>query len=89
MTPTEILALVSPLAAVSAAAVVVLAQFRTSAAKVWKGEAEAHKERADRLEKDLSEIKERLARIEQENARLIQLLTALDPSRLTTIRLEK
>ncbi|MCY0941918.1 hypothetical protein [Streptomyces antarcticus] len=67
--------------------VVVLAAARTSAAKVWREEAEAQKSRADRLESSLKEINERLARIETENKRLIQLLTSLDPNRLAVIRL--
>jgi predicted nuclease with TOPRIM domain len=54
---------------------------------VWREEAEAQKERADRLAGDLTEIKNRLTRIEQENARLIQLLTSLDPNRLAVMRL--
>ncbi|MEV0471000.1 hypothetical protein, partial [Streptomyces prunicolor] len=57
------------------------------AARIWREEAEAQKERADRLASDLTEIKNRLTRIEQENARLIQLLTSLDPARLAVIRL--
>ncbi|QNJ44488.1 hypothetical protein H7H31_21295 [Streptomyces buecherae] len=55
------------------------AAFRVSTAQIWREEAEAQKVRADRLQDDLAEIKERLTRIEAENARLIQLLTALDP----------
>ncbi|MBF6056169.1 hypothetical protein AF335_32975 [Streptomyces eurocidicus] len=51
-------------------------------AEVWRSEAEAQKARADRLQEDLTEIKERLTRIEAENARLIALLTALDPARI-------
>lgn len=61
---------------------VFLASRKTNTAKVWKEEAEAQKARADRLENDLQEIKERLTRIEDENKRLIELLTALDPARL-------
>ncbi|MEU5186987.1 hypothetical protein AB0G83_07505 [Streptomyces klenkii] len=62
--------------------VVIRASKEAKTAEVWKGEAEAQKARADRLQDDLAEIKERLKRIEQENARLLALLTALDPSRL-------
>ncbi|MFE9660306.1 hypothetical protein [Streptomyces sp. NPDC005955] len=75
------------MASLAAAVVVVVAGYRTSAARVWREEAEAQKERADRLSTDLTEIKTRLARIEAENARLIQLLTALDPARLAHVRL--
>ncbi|WP_367132490.1 MULTISPECIES: hypothetical protein [Streptomyces] len=61
---------------------VIRASKEAKTAEVWKGEAEAQKARADRLQDDLAEIKERLKRIEQENARLLALLTALAPSRL-------
>lgn len=81
------LPLAGTLSSVVAAVVVVLAAFRTSAARVWREEAEAQKQRADRLAGDLTEIKNRLTRIEQENARLIRLLTSLDPNSLAAIRL--
>ncbi|MBT2383861.1 hypothetical protein J7E86_09720 [Streptomyces sp. ISL-11] len=55
-------------------------------AEVWKSEAEAQKARADRLQDDLTEIKLRLGRIEAENGRLIELLTALDPARVAALR---
>jgi predicted trehalose synthase len=87
MTLAEFFSYSGTLATFIAAVVVVLASHRTSAAKVWREEAEAQKERADRLASDLTEIKNRLTRIEQENARLIQLLTSLDPARLAVIRL--
>jgi hypothetical protein len=87
MTLSYIFSISGTLAAFVAAGVVVLASHRTSAAKVWREEAEAQKERADRLAGDLTEIKNRLTRIEQENARLIQLLTSLDPNRLAVMRL--
>ncbi|WP_416972532.1 hypothetical protein [Streptomyces sp. 4F14] len=70
-----------------AAVVVIVAAFRTNTARVWKEEAEAQKARADRLAEDLTEIKERLTRIEHENVRLVQLLTSLDPARLAAIRI--
>ncbi|MFD7552967.1 hypothetical protein ACFV0H_28430 [Streptomyces erythrochromogenes] len=87
MTPTQILTAGGTLASLVAAVVVVLAAARTSAAKVWREEAEAQKSRADRLESSLKEINERLARIEAENKRLISLLTSLDPDRLAVLRL--
>lgn len=87
MTPTQILTLGGTLTSVCAALAVVLASFRTSSARVWREEAEAQKERADRLAGDLTEIKNRLARIESENARLIRILTSLDPARLAVVRL--
>ncbi|MFI5877526.1 hypothetical protein ACIBAH_34855 [Streptomyces sp. NPDC051445] len=76
-----------PLTTFIAAAVVIFAAFRTNTARVWKEEAEAQKARAERLENDLKEIKQRLTHIERDNARLIQLLTSLDPVRLATHRL--
>lgn len=70
------------LATVVGGFVVVRASKDAKTAQVWREEAEAQKARADRLQEDLAEIKERLKRIEAENARLIALLTALDPSRI-------
>ncbi|WP_406305769.1 hypothetical protein OHA61_30670 [Streptomyces sp. NBC_00885] len=87
MTLSQLFPMAGTLASVVAAAVVVLAAYKTSAAKVWREEAEAQKERADRLAGDLTEIKNRLSRIEAENARLIQILTSLDPARLAVVRL--
>jgi Fe-S cluster assembly scaffold protein SufB len=87
MTFSQFFSYSGPLATFIAAAVVILAAFRTNTARVWKEEAEAQKARADRLAEDLTEIKNRLTRIERENARLIQLLTALDPNRLAAVRL--
>jgi Fe-S cluster assembly scaffold protein SufB len=84
---SQILPITGTLASLVGALVVVLAAFRTSAARVWREEAEAQKERADRLASDLTEIKDRLRRIEAENARLIALLTSLDPNRLAANRL--
>ena len=69
-----------------AALVMTKAAWRLNTSKIWKEEAEAQKARADRLQDDLHEIKERLTRIEAENARLIELLTALDPERISSLR---
>jgi predicted nuclease with TOPRIM domain len=66
---------------------VIKVSFHAQSAKVWREEAEAQKSRADRLQTDMSEIKERLSRIEAENARLIELLTALDPARIAALRI--
>jgi predicted nuclease with TOPRIM domain len=71
----------------AAASVVTYASWRRGTSKIWKEEAEAQKARADRLEENLDEIKDRLSRIEKENARLIELLTALDPERLRALRI--
>jgi Fe-S cluster assembly scaffold protein SufB len=87
MTFSQILSALGILAPLAAAVVVVVASFRTSAARVWREEAEAQKQRADRLASDLTEIKNRLSRIEAENARLIQILTSLDPQRLSVMRI--
>ncbi|MFJ8930590.1 hypothetical protein ACIRLA_28780 [Streptomyces sp. NPDC102364] len=87
MTLSEVLSISGPLAALAAAVVVVLASQKTSTARVWREEAEAQKQRADRLASDLTEIKNRLSRIESENRRLVQLLTSLDPTRLAAVQL--
>ncbi len=87
MTLTQFFSYTGPVATFIAAAVVILAAFRTNTARVWKEEAEAQKARAERLENDLKEIKERLTHIERDNARLVALLTSLDPNRLAAIRL--
>ncbi|WP_326827435.1 hypothetical protein [Streptomyces sp. NBC_01751] len=87
MSPSEIFGLAGTLSAVIAAAAVLFASLKTNTAKVWREEAEAQKSRADRLEASLKEINTRLSRIEQENERLVQLLTSLDPSRLAVVRL--
>jgi hypothetical protein len=87
MTISNIFSISGTLAAFVAAVVVVLASQKTSAARVWREEAEAQKQRADRLAGDLIEIKNRLTRIEAENARLIQLLTSLDPNRIAAARI--
>lgn len=42
-------------------------------AHVWREETEAQRARADRLQQDMHEIKERLTRIEEENRRLVEL----------------
>lgn len=87
MTLSQFFSYTGPLATFIAAAVVILAAFRTNTARVWKEEAEAQKARAERLENDLKEIKERLTHIERDNARLVALLTSLDPTRLAAVRL--
>ncbi|WP_246430281.1 hypothetical protein [Streptomyces rectiverticillatus] len=74
--------IVGILATVIGGYVVVRASKEAKTAEVWKGEAEAQKARADRLQEDLAEIKERLKRLEAEHARAIALLTALDPARI-------
>ncbi|WP_340376611.1 hypothetical protein U5640_16835 [Streptomyces sp. SS7] len=68
-----------------AALVMTKAAWRLNTARVWKEEAEAQKARADRLMEDLTEIKERLTRIEDENKRLVQILMSLDPARIAAL----
>jgi cytochrome c-type biogenesis protein CcmH/NrfG len=87
MTLSEFFSFSGPVVTFIAALVVILAAFRTNTARVWKEEAEAQKARAERLESDLKEIKNRLTHIERDNARLITLLTSLDPTRLTALRM--
>ncbi|MCF3100975.1 hypothetical protein IPZ58_05220 [Streptomyces roseoverticillatus] len=69
--------------------VVVRASKEVRTADVWREEAAAQKARADRLQDDLSEIKLRLTRIETENQRLVELLTALDPARVAALRIPR
>ncbi|MEU3351306.1 hypothetical protein [Streptomyces sp. NPDC037389] len=78
----DLFGIVGILATVIGGYVVVKASKEAKTAEVWRDEAEAQKARADRLQEDLAEIKERLKRIEAENAHLIALLTALDPARI-------
>ncbi|MFJ5882680.1 hypothetical protein [Kitasatospora cineracea] len=82
MTPTDLFGYAGTAASVTAALVMVRATWQINTAGVWKGEAEAQKSRADRLQSDMDEIKERLARVEAQNERLVALLTSLDPAQL-------
>ncbi|MEU8948787.1 hypothetical protein [Streptomyces sp. NPDC048489] len=84
MTAADILGYTGTAASVVAAFVLVKASWSINTANVWREEAQAQKARADRLQTDMNEIKERLTRIEAENARLIELLTALDPERISS-----
>lgn len=86
MTPQDIIGYGATASSVVAALILVRAGWQSNTAKVWKEEAEAQKTRADRLQNDMDEIKERLSRIEAENKRLIELLTALDPVRIAAAR---
>ncbi|MCZ4119047.1 hypothetical protein [Streptomyces sp. H39-S7] len=82
MSPITVFEYAGTAASVVAAFVMLRAAWSINTAQVWKEEAAAQKARADRLQEDMREIKERLTRIEVENMRLIELLTALDPNRL-------
>lgn len=87
MTPLNIFEYAGIATTVVAALVMTKAAWQLNTARVWKEEAEAQKTRADRLQNDMTEIKERLSRIEVENQRLIELLTALDPARVAALRI--
>ncbi|UQA92166.1 hypothetical protein [Streptomyces halobius] len=87
MTPNDIFSYAGTAASVVAALVLVKAAWQTQTSKVWREEAEAQRTRADRLQADMEEIKARLTRIETENQRLVQLLMALDPERVTSHRI--
>jgi hypothetical protein len=61
--------------ALAAAYVRVRSSVDNQTAEIWKGEAEAQKARADRLEVALAELSERVARLEAENRHLSELVT--------------
>ncbi|WP_245876547.1 hypothetical protein [Streptomyces uncialis] len=86
MTPTDIFSYAGTAASVVAALVLVKAAWQTQTSRVWREEAEAQRSRADRLQADMDEVKERLAQLEAKNQRLIDLLSTVDPERLTALR---
>jgi TolA-binding protein len=61
--------------ALAAAYVRVRSSVDNQTAEIWKGEAEAQKARADRLEAQLDELSGRVARLEAENRHLSELVT--------------
>ena len=61
--------------ALAAAYVRVRSSVDNQTAEIWKGEAEAQKARADRLEAQLEELSGRVARLEAENRHLSELVT--------------
>jgi hypothetical protein len=63
------------LGALGAAYVRVRSGVDNATAEIWKGEAEAQKARADRLEMQLEELTGRVARLEAENRHLSELVT--------------
>ncbi|MEV5080335.1 hypothetical protein AB0K74_16395 [Streptomyces sp. NPDC056159] len=63
------------LGALGAAYVRVRSSVDNATAEIWKGEAEAQKARADRLETQLDELTSRVARLEAENRHLSELVT--------------
>lgn len=68
-------ALFGLLGLIAAAFVVIRSGATKAAAEAWKGEAEAQKARADRLESDLVDLKARVLALETDNARLKDLAT--------------
>jgi cell shape-determining protein MreC len=63
------------LGSLAAAFVKIRSSVDNQTAEIWKGEAEAQKARADRLETALTELSERVARLEAENRHLSELVT--------------
>lgn len=59
----------------TSALVVIRAKAQTSAVEVWRGEAEAQKARADRLEASVDDLTARVSRLEVENKSLARLAT--------------
>jgi hypothetical protein len=63
------------LGALGAAYVRVRSSVDNATAEIWKGEAEAQKARADRLEMQLDELTGRVMRLESEREMLISMAT--------------
>ncbi|MEU9975084.1 hypothetical protein [Streptomyces sp. NPDC051014] len=63
------------LGALAAAYVRVRSSVDNQTAEIWKGEAEAQKARADRLEAQLAELTGRVQRLESEREMLISMAT--------------
>jgi uncharacterized protein YlxW (UPF0749 family) len=59
----------------AAAVVKVKSNVDNATAEIWKGEAEAQKARADRLEVELGELSARVTRLEQERELLLSMAT--------------
>lgn len=70
-----VLAIFALLGLIAAAFVVIRSGATKASAEAWKGEAEAQKARADRLEADLVDLKARVAVLEVDNKRLVDLAT--------------
>ncbi|MFF1739603.1 hypothetical protein [Streptomyces mirabilis] len=66
---------VAGIGALAAAYVRVRSSVDDQTAEIWKGEAEAQKARADRLEMALRELTDRVVRLEAENRHLSELVT--------------
>lgn len=76
-------------AGVAGAVSLIAASFKTSSARIWKDEAEAHKARADRLIEELEEVKNRLTGLEAYTKTLVTLLSTIDPERLEELRIQR
>lgn len=74
-----VLAVLASLAALAGLVAGIVAKFRTSADEqtlaVWKGEAEAQKVRADRLDAAVVALTARVEKVEHENTLLKELVT--------------
>ncbi|WP_436776054.1 hypothetical protein [Yinghuangia sp. YIM S09857] len=70
---------VSILAALIAVLMVARVASRAQAAEIWQGEAEAWQARAERLADELAQIKDRLTALEEENRRLVAVISRLSP----------
>ncbi|KUL42196.1 hypothetical protein [Streptomyces regalis] len=66
---------VAGVGALAAAYIRVRSSVDNQTAETWKGEAEAQKARADRLEAQLEELSGRVTRLEAENRHLSELVT--------------
>lgn len=65
---------------------ILLAGRRTHAASIWKTEAEAWKERANRLIGELELVKADLEKVNGYSQTLVQLLSTIDPEKLEELR---
>ncbi|MET9729332.1 hypothetical protein ABZZ79_01315 [Streptomyces sp. NPDC006458] len=61
--------------ALAAAFVKVKSNVDNATAEIWRGEAEAQKARADRLEAEFGELSARVTRLEQERELLLSMAT--------------
>ncbi|MGV9815472.1 hypothetical protein ACWDTQ_26620 [Streptomyces cellulosae] len=68
-------AAIAALAAIGAAYVRVRSSVDNATAEIWKGEAEAQKARADRLEAELGMLSARVSRLESERELLLNMAT--------------
>ena len=69
-------ALLGVVGLLAASSVVIRSSATKASAVAWKGEAEAQKARADRLEADLADLKARVQALEREKQTLVDLATS-------------